>query len=243
MNQKVQNRICFGLVAVPRMWRFCVALLLILSLGACATSRQEDAGIPEEVLRSLSAREGLPGPTASSPALLRPGLVLNITVLAGGRKEIEELGRRIGEDGTITLPMLGVVRIHDETIGNLAARLTRLYHAYFVNPLVQVDFVRDDSPSGVSPWGHVTVLGRVARPGRVSMPPTRDLTVSMAIQLAGNLSPGARESAVRVFRREEDGEQITPFHVNLQAVGRRGRLENDIVLLPGDVVYVPQRVF
>ena len=39
-----------------------------------------------------------------------------------------------------------------------------------------------------------------------------------------------------------DGK-VTKRQINLREVGVRGRVENDIVLLPDDVVYVPEMVF
>ena len=94
----------------------------------------------------------------------------------------------------------------------------------------------------VSPWGSVTLLGRVKSPGRVPIPPTRDLTVSAAIQRAGGFDSSARKTAIRVTHRADDGS-LSVREVDLEAVGSRGELEHDIVLAPDDVVFVPEMIF
>ena len=86
------------------------------------------------------------------------------------------------------------------------------------------------------------MLGRVKNPGRVNIPPTRDLTVSGAIQLAGGLDTSARDSAVLVTRKDEEGAS-NQYEVNLRRVGSRGEVEEDLTVLPGDVVYVPEMIF
>ena len=86
------------------------------------------------------------------------------------------------------------------------------------------------------------VLGRVRTPGRVNIPPTQDLTVSAAIQQAGGLDTSAKDSSVRVTRRSLEGSPEV-FIIDFSAIGSRGRSENDLVLKPGDLIFVPERVF
>ena len=185
---------------------------------------------------------GMTRPANGDQALLRPGLMVNVTVMVAGKKQIEELGRRVSENNTLTLPLLGSLPVGGETLESLTALLTTHYREYFVDPQILVDFVRDNQPESISPWGSVTVLGRVKSPGRVSIPPTRDLTVSLAIQLAGGFDTSAKDTAILVTRRAPDGNS-TSREVNLREVGIRGRVENDIVLRPDDVIYVPELVF
>jgi polysaccharide export outer membrane protein len=82
----------------------------------------------------------------------------------------------------------------------------------------------------------------VASPGKVPIPATRDLTVSAAIQQAGGFAPSARDNAIAVSRANPDGTTLR-IEVDLRALGRRGNLEEDIVLQSGDVVFVPEQIF
>jgi protein involved in polysaccharide export with SLBB domain len=183
-----------------------------------------------------------PAPVSVKPAMMRPGLILNVAVVVAGKKQIEEAGRRISETGTLTLPLVGTLAVEELTLDGLRRILTAGYREFFVDPLVMVELVREERAEGVSPWGYVTVLGRVKRPGRVSIPPTRDLTLSMAIQQAGGFDTSAKDTGILVTRRDPDGKTTTD-EVNLRAVGSRGKVENDVVLSPDDVVYVPVLYF
>jgi protein involved in polysaccharide export with SLBB domain len=180
--------------------------------------------------------------TNGANVVLRPGLVLRIDVYVLGKREIEEPLRRIGENGEVTLPLLGVVKVTEYDMDGMANELHRRYSQYFVNPQVVVEFVTDQNIGGGMPWGYVTVLGRVKKSGRVSIPATRDLTVSAAIQGAGGLDTSAKDTAIRLTRIGDDGKTQSQ-EVNLRAVGARGELAGDLVLRSGDVIYVPELVF
>jgi protein involved in polysaccharide export with SLBB domain len=175
-------------------------------------------------------------------ARIRPGLVITINVVVAGKNEIEETTKRVSDSGSISLPLLGTLSIRDDTLESLSRRLTTAYGEFFVDPQVIVEFVRDDNREGLSPWGTVTVLGRVKKPGQVSIPATRDLTLSGAIQQAGGFDTSAKDTAIRVTRRTANGQVVTR-EVNLRAVGTQGRIESDIVLQPDDVVFVPEMIF
>ncbi len=82
------------------------------------------------------------------------------------------------------------------------------------------------------------VLGQVNHPGPVDLPPDRRFTVSMAVSFAGSFTKFA-SSSVQVLRRGEDGVART-IPADLDAV-LDGHLEYDVEILPGDVIWVPQR--
>ena len=111
-----------------------------------------------------------------------------------------------------------------------------------MDPQVVVEFVKDQDSDLVSPWGYVTVLGRVKNPGRVSIPPTQDLTVSGAIQKAGGLDTSAKDTSIRVTRQLPEG-RTKQFDVDLRKVGSTGQVREDLILTPGDVVFVPEMMF
>ena len=173
---------------------------------------------------------------------LRPGLVINFSLLVAGQEEFEEKSKRVSDAGTVVLPLLGAVAVKDITLEQLGEQLTERYRKYYVNPQVIVDFVRDGGPDGISPWGYITVLGRVKNPGRISLPATRDLTVSGAIQKAGGFSSSARGEAILVTRRSAEGSLVSR-EVNLLAVGTGSMVDEDMMLQAEDVVYVPEARF
>jgi protein involved in polysaccharide export with SLBB domain len=173
---------------------------------------------------------------------LRPGLLINVNVLVAGKNEIAAPGKRITDKGTISMPLLGNVQVSDQSLESLSVQLTSAYKEFFVNPQVIVEFVRDDNKEGLSPWGNVTVLGRVKKPGRISLPATRDLTLSGAIQQAGGYDTSAKENAIRITRKQPGGG-VKKWEVDLRSVGAEGLIENDVLMEPDDVVYIPQLIF
>ena len=175
-------------------------------------------------------------------ARLKPGLMVQVTVVVLGKKEIEELNRRVADEGTLVLPLLGTVKVEGMTPSELSADLTKRYARFFVDPHVVVDFVTERGTDAPSPWGYVTVLGCVKNPGRVSIPATQDLTVSAAIQQAGGLKPSGKDSAIEV-RRQGAAGKAEVIAVNLRAAGTRAEKREDPVLQSQDVVFVPEMIF
>jgi protein involved in polysaccharide export with SLBB domain len=173
---------------------------------------------------------------------LRPGLMVNMSVLVAGKKEIDEPAKRVSDRGGLMLPLLGEIQVNELTLEELQDQLTERYKEYYIRPQVILDFVRDTSKEGISPWGFVTVLGRVKEPGRIAIPATRDMTVSGAIQRAGGFASSAKIGAILVSRPLPDG-QTSSRTVNLHAVGAAGRLEEDVILEANDVVFVPEAMF
>jgi len=173
--------------------------------------------------------------------VLKPGFLVRVTVLASGKREIDAEVIRVSDNSILDLPLIGPVPVKGMTLTELNAALQGRYQDYFIEPQVLAEFVVEDRPDAISPWGSVVVLGRVRTPGRVNIPPTQDLTVSGAIQQAGGLDTSARLSSIRLTRRKPDGgtERKT---IDFTSVGE-GRLENDLILQPGDVIFVPEKVF
>ena len=173
---------------------------------------------------------------------LRPGLVISMSVLVAGKKEIDEPTKRVSDGGTIVVPLLGELEVANMSLNELQGQLSERYKKYFIQPQVILDFVRDANAEGISPWGFVTVLGRVDTPGRIAIPATRDMTVSSAIQKAGGFAPSAKETAILVTRSLPNGK-TEKRTINMRAVGTAGRLEEDIILEADDVVFVPEVMF
>jgi len=205
----------------------CAAALLAL-LPSCRSARPTDTDPPA------------PESVDQSP-LLAPGYMLDVRVMVAGNDEINEKGIRIQESGQVTLPLLGTVQAAGMTLDAFKTFLTDEYNAnYFINPIVSAGISIDDNSSAY-PWGYVTVLGRVKDPGRVRIPPTRDLTIMQALQEAGGFIKYAKEGAIEITRQEKDGtsRRIT-FDMRKMA---KSSDEADTRLEHGDVVYVPEVIF
>jgi len=146
----------------------------------------------------------------------------------------------VDQNGDITLPLLlqEPVACDGLTLDALKQKLVKAYSKYYRQPMITVTFAPYDG-KGVSPWGTVTVLGEVGNPGPVNMPATMDLTVTKVLQAAGGCKPFADKTAIRVTRCDKDGNQ-TRTYVNINEIGKDGRVDKDMSLRAGDVVWVPE---
>ena len=147
----------------------------------------------------------------------------------------------VDQNGDITLPLLlqEPVACDGLTLDALKQKLTKAYSKYYRQPMITVTFGPFDARGGVSPWGTVTVLGEVNRPGPVNMPSTMDLTVTKVLQEAGGCKPFADKSSILVTRCDRDGTQ-TRTEVDIKEIGKDGRIDKDMPLRAGDVVWVPE---
>lgn len=81
------------------------------------------------------------------------------------------------------------------------------------------------------------VLGEVATPGPVTLNPRIPTRVLDAVTQVGGPKKGANLSAIMVVRH--NGDKPTGITVNLNQVLKQGQTDQNIILKPGDVVFVP----
>ncbi len=187
----------------------------------------------------LTAEVQEPAPHPNAP-IIRAGHVVSVRVMSRNRIEVDEPDLRVSGSGRVTLPLLRDVSIEGMTLERARIVLTGLYKEYLRDPAVTIDFVMADRLTEMdSPWGYVTVLGCVVRPGQVSIPPTGRLTVTAAIQAAGGTAKGARISNVQVSRQSPP----ETIRVNLHRIGNDNRHDGGLPLRNGDVIFVPEGLF
>ena len=83
------------------------------------------------------------------------------------------------------------------------------------------------------------VLGQVIKPGAIDLPNTTKVTVSMAVANAGSYTKFASTGGVQVLRHSPTGG-VRTIPVDLDAI-LDGRLDLDLEIQPGDVIWVPER--
>lgn len=206
--------------------------LITLFLGTLVLSNVHAKELPLKDLptKETRAKDSTPKEKESVEAAddsygIIAGDILQITVW----KE-ETLDREVVvlPDGTINFPLIGSVAVQ----GLTPAKAQKTIKEKLVN------FIPDASVavSVKAPLGHtVSVIGQVNKPGEIIM--GRRLTVMQALSQAGGLTPYAREGRIIVLRRVDGKEISIPFPYADVAAGRD--LEQNITLLPGDVVVVP----
>ena len=138
---------------------------------------------------------------------------------------------RVSAAGTINFPLIGVVEVAGKTPAQVEIEIRdRLADGYPRNP--QVSLLVSDYASKT-----LSVFGEVRKPGTL---PFRDsMTIIDAIAQAGGLTPMAHKNAVTVTRVEQGTKK--KYTVPVEKIGK-GEAEN-FQVRPGDIVYVPQRLF
>lgn len=169
---------------------------------------------------------------------LRVGVKVRISVSASGEPVMEETVKEVSASGDIVLPYIKPIQCAGMTIEAFQAELTERYKEFYVDPLVSTYYV-PMSEGGSSPYGSVLVTGCVRTQGVVSIPPTCDLTVMQALQLSGGMGEWANVNGIRLTRSFEDGTKQQVI-IDTEAIGRRGETRLNILLMPGDVLDVPE---
>jgi polysaccharide export outer membrane protein len=213
------------------------ALVVAAFTGCAATDAPRINRIDRPPAPDASLTEKAPASSPDQAGKVRPGLNLRIMVLVSGVKEFDETSRQVSARGTLEVPLVGKVEVAGLTLQEVEVLLTERFKEFLVQPQVVVEYVHGEG-SSISPWGYVTVLGRVRNPGKLPVPATRDLTVSAAIQQAGGFDTSARTSKIRVTRQMPTGE-TRRMTVDLRAYAK-GDLDEDLLLHAGDVVFVPE---
>jgi protein involved in polysaccharide export with SLBB domain len=126
----------------------------------------------------------------------------------------------VDANGAIAMPLIGDVDAGGRTTNELATAVTeKLSKDYLKNPKVSVEVI-DYRP--------FFILGEVRNPG--SYPYVNGMRVMNAIALAGGFTYRAREGRMKI-NRDIDGQ--------LQELDA----DQTTVVLPGDVIEVPERFF
>lgn len=131
-------------------------------------------------------------------------------------------------DGKISVPLLNDVQASGLTAMELAASLRDGLSKYLTNPQVTVTVNEINSR-------RVYITGEVLHPGTFPLLP--DMTVLQAVSSAGGFTQFAKLKNIYVLRTEAGKQVKHPF--NYKEVVKGNLAEQNILLLPGDVIVIP----
>lgn len=157
------------------------------------------------------------------------GDVLKITVY--GHNDLTTI-ERIGGEGTIKFPLIGVIKVSGLTVSSIADKIASLLaDGYIVSPQVTV-FIEEFASQ------KVVIMGEVRSPGLYELKGTT--TFLELVSKAGGLTKDAGEMAI-IKRSEgagEDEEEIQT--VDLLKLLKEGDTSVNVSMLDGDTVYIPK---
>jgi len=139
-------------------------------------------------------------------------------------------------DGKISVPIIGDVEAGGRTPSEVAEIIKKRLSEYVRDPNVVVILTELRSHEFLS---RVRVTGAVRTPR--SMPHRQGMTVIDAVLEAGGVNDFASPNRTKLYRKVKDKTNV--FEVDLGDILKKGRLETNYQLRPGDVVTVPERLF
>jgi polysaccharide export outer membrane protein len=141
---------------------------------------------------------------------------------------------RVEGDGSVSLSLIGKVKIGGMTVAEAQSLVTDLYNRDFlVDPQVSL-LVVSFSPKIVH------VLGSVNSPGAVEIAPDRELTLTEAIAAVRGVSRLGNPRKITIKRASGDGP-AQQIEVNFDRIVTDSG-SKDIVLKEGDTVWIPERI-
>jgi len=219
LGESLRRAVSLALVALP----FCVA---------AAQGNEPALEEPELVLEARPVAAGVEvfpqtssRPSRSDYRIGRQDL-LEIRVF-----DVEELDQtvRVADDGSITVPLLGRLLVDGLTKTALENRIAALLEERYVrSPQVTV-FVRDYESKKVA------VTGAVKQPGSYEMLGRK--TLLEMISMAGGLDKDLGREII-IFRQKDEGP-ARRIPISLERLVFEADPELNVVLEPGDIVYVP----
>lgn len=139
-------------------------------------------------------------------------------------------------DGKITMPLLGDISVASRTAEEVAAIITEELKKDIRNPNVTVTLASLQSKEYLR---RVRVTGAVGNPASLTY--RQGMTVLDAVLEAGGLGQFAAGNRA-VLIRKHDGKTVS-VPVRLEDMLVRGKVDGNHILVPGDIISVPERFF
>ncbi len=138
-------------------------------------------------------------------------------------------------DGKISTPLVEDVVAVGKTPSQLAREMEKVLSAYIRSP--QVNIIVTNALSALS---HITVIGQVAKPQTVAY--KEGMTVMDVLLSVGGLTDFAAGNRAKLVRKDASGKEVQ-IKLHLQDMLRKGRMQDNVAVQPGDVLVVPEALF
>ena len=168
--------------------------------------------------------------TAASPEyILRQGDVVTVKVYQ--EDDLASVSR-IGNNGAITMPLLGSVKV----VSNSLEKATLIIHDllakdYLVDPQVTLNVTEFAKR-------RFTVLGQVQRPNTYDMPADDSVSLLQAIATAGGYTRIGNPRKITVQRTVGIDNQVIKVDAEAMALNKK---EKPFLILPDDVIVVGEK--
>jgi polysaccharide biosynthesis/export protein len=195
---------------------FCSSVLLLMALSMATAVEASDAPAQS---------------TVSPDYLIGPGDTLQVFVW---RNPDLSVTVPVRPDGKISTPLVEDMSAVGKTPSGLARDIEKALAEYVKSPQVNVIVTIP-----VSVFSQVKVIGQVLKPQ--SLPYREGMTVLDALLAVGGLGQFAAGNRAHIARTAGGKEQ--DIKVKLDALVNGGEMQQNLKLLPGDVLVVPESRF
>jgi polysaccharide biosynthesis/export protein len=197
-------------------------LPLVFALWAAIVSAQTSKP-PNTAVSGAAASSA----TAVAPDYrLGPGDSIKVTVYQNPDLTVET---RVSESGSVNYPLVGAVKLGGLSIGEAERAIAHALRTANILKQPQVNIVLQQVRGNL-----VSVLGQVQKPGRFALE-TTNVRVSDMLAAAGGVTSTGDDVLILSGTREGKPFRKT---IDIPALFQNTRGENDIVLAPGDTLYV-----
>jgi polysaccharide export outer membrane protein len=188
----------------------------------------------------------LPTALGAPPAAMQSAIPSDKDVPAGQRYQVEpddvltinfalspELNQTVSihPDGYVSLFSVGSVFVQGMTVPQVVDAVKKAYSGTLHDPIIDVDLKDFQRPV-------FYVSGQVAKPGQYDL--RYSLSVMQAIAIGGGFSPTARTQVVLLHRVSNEWAEVRVL--NLRKVAKGRELQQDARVMPGDMIFVPEKV-
>jgi polysaccharide export outer membrane protein len=139
-------------------------------------------------------------------------------------------------DGKISMSLIGDVLAADSSAEVLAETINGRLLEFIKNPQVTVIV---SNPSSADFQARVRVTGAVTSPQ--SVPFRSGITVLDLVLMAGGVNQYAVADNAKLYRRVSG--EVKVYRVNLDDILKYGKLDTNYMLMPSDIITVPERSF
>ncbi len=138
---------------------------------------------------------------------------------------------RVSNDGTITLPVVGIINVGGKTTSEVEAAVVQAhYPKYVVRPPAVVCSVEEHRDERT-----FAVMGLVKRANTFEYPPNARYTLMDALAMAGGPNIMANPQYATIFRQDGQGEVVSAtFKINQKHLAQASK----VLIEPGDIISV-----
>jgi len=210
-------------------WRTQLGLLLAFGpLAAWAVQAQAPDAPP-------AAAPAAPAPAAATTGpdyIIGPGDTIQVFVWRNPELSVSVPVR---PDGKVSTPLIEDLVAVGKTPSELARDMEAKLAEYIRSPQVNVIVTNPQSS-----FSKITVVGQVTNPGAV---PYREGMTALDVVLAvGGLAEFAAGNRAKLVRKDAKGKTVEK-RVRLEDLLKKGRLKENVDMMPGDVLIVPESFF